>query len=244
MSLIPKSLFPNIPNVAGVPQLLRSATFPAAPPPAVGVALLGARLWQSLFTQIEWGIFKHQKPTQDDAKPGQLASVVVVAKRVPVVVPDSFLEFGYRNEFTLSDYPVQEGGFSTYDKVSNPFESSVRMSKGGSKQERKKFLDSIDAIVGTLDLYDILTPEKTYLSVNVLRHDISRRGNKAAYFFAEVDLYFREIHEVTATYSSTSILTGDAQTSSAKPVTNIGTLQGQPTTTLPGALNIPDGVNA
>lgn len=241
MSLIPKPQFPNVPSLPGVPQLLRSPIFPAAPPPIVGLALAGARLFQSLFTQPQWAIYKHLKPTQDDAKPGQLASVVVVAKRTPVVSPDSFLEFGYRNESTLSDYPVQDGGFSTYDKVANPFEMSLRMSKGGSKLERKKFLDSIDAIVGTLDLYDIFTPEKTYLSVNVLRFDISRRGNKAAFFFAEVDLYFREVREVTATYSSNALVTANAQNFSARPVQNAGLRQVKTTDLTPASVDIPSG---
>lgn len=239
MSIIPKPQFPNVPQVSGVPQLLRSPNFPPAPSPVLGVALAVGRLWQALFTEPQWGIYKHQKPTQDDGKPGQLASVVVVGKRVPVVVPDSFMEFGYRNESTLSDYPVQENGFTTYDKVANPFETSLRMSKGGSKQERKKFLDSIDAIVNTFELYDIVTPEKTYLSVNVLRHDISRRGNKGAYFFAEVDLYFREIREVTATYSTTSLVTSGAQDPSAKPAENTGNVLGQESTLTPEAASIP-----
>lgn len=243
MALIPKALYPNVPKLPGVPQLIRSAQFPAAPPPVFGAALALGRLWQALFSQPEWAIYK-QAPVMPAVDDDGVETITVVADRQPVVKPDSFLEFAYRNEYSISDYPVQDGGFASYDKVANPFETSLRMAKGGSKQERKAFLDSIDAILGTLDLYDILTPEKTYIGVNVLRYEIARRGNRAAYFFTEVDLYFREIRTVTATYGSTSTaepsLITLAKNVDATLVKNIGTVQAQLAETLtPEALGIP-----
>lgn len=239
MALIPKPPFPNVPKLPGVPQLPRSPIFPAAPPRVVSAVIALGRLWQALFTQPVWGIFKHEReqPATEDG----IETVTVVGERTPVVVPDSFLEFGYRNEFSVSDYPVQDGGFASYDKVANPYEAFVRMSKGGSQQDRKAFLDQIDAIVGTLDFYDIITPEKTYLKVNVLRHEISRRGNRGAFFFTEVDLYFREIREVVATYSTTAANTPNAKEPSAEPVSNVGTVQGQPTTATPESVGIATG---
>lgn len=241
MALIPKALYPNVPKLPGVPQLRRSPQFPAGPPPVLGLALALGRLWQALFSQPEWAIYKQAEQTPEVNDDG-VETVTVVADRQAVVKPDSFLEFGYRNEYSVSDYPLQEGGFASYDKVANPYEVVLRMSKGGSKQERKKFLDALDAIVGTLDLYDILTPEKTFIGVNVLRYEIARRGNRAAYFFTEVDLYFREIRTVTATYSNTAVITENAQNPSAAPVTNVGTVQGQPTTAAPADVGIiPEG---
>lgn len=241
MALTPKPQFPNVPKLPGVPQLLRSSNFPAGPPPVLGQALALGRLWQSLFTQTQWAIYKHQKPTTGEPVKGGVPEVIVVAQRVPVVTPDSFIDFNYRSESLISDYPVQDGGFASYDKIASPFETSVRMSKGGTKQGRKAFLDQIDAILDTLDLYDIVTPEKTYLAVNVLRYEVARKGNRAAYFFSEVDLYFREIREVSATYSTTSLVIANPQDSSAASLQNAGTLQPQPTTVTPEAADIPSG---
>lgn len=238
MAIIPKPPFPNVPKLPGVPQLTRSLQFPPGPPPILGAAIALGRLWQALFSQPTWAIYKQAEagPTTDS---DGVQTVTVTAQRKPVVVPDSYLEFGYRNESTISDYPVQDGGFASYDKVANPWETVVRMSKGGNKEERKKFLDSIDAIQNTLDLYDILTPEKTYLGCNVLRFEIVRQGARGAYFFAEVDLYFREIRQVAATYSSTATNTQNAQDVSAEPVQNNGTLQGQPVLDTPEDFGIP-----
>lgn len=239
MAIIPKPRFPNVPKLPGVPQLLRSPLFPASPSPVLGAAIALGRLWQSLFTQPLWAIYKKAEVAEIDDD--GIEGVTVTAERQPVIVPDSFLEFGYRNEFTISDYPIQDGGFVSYDKVSNPFETNVKMSKGGSQQERKKFLDSIENIIGTMDLYDILTPEKTYLSVNVTRYEIIRQGTVGAFFFADVALYFREIRFVTSTYSNTSATTQNAQDPSAAPVTNTGTVQSQPTVATPTSLGIQSG---
>ena len=243
MALIPKPQFPNVPKLPGVPQLLRSPLFPAGPPPILGAAIALGRLWQALFTQPLWAIYKQPEPAPQVNEDG-VETVTVTAQRKPVVVPDSFLDFDYTNEYSVSDYPVQGGGFASYNKVANPFETFVRLSKGGSKQDRKKFLDSLDAIVGTLDLYDILTPEKTFTSVNVLRWEIHRKGNQGANFFAEVNVYFREIRTVSATYTNTSLesptLIAFAKQASANVVQNIGTVQAQLAERLtPEGLGIP-----
>jgi hypothetical protein len=235
MPLIP---FPNVPKLPGVPQLIRSPNFPAAPPRIVSAIVAVGRLWQALFSQPKWAIYK-QQPPQPSVDANGVETITVVADRKPVVVPDTFLAFNYRNESSLSSYPVQNGGFMNYDKVANPFESMVRMSKGGSDSERKKFIDSIDAIIDTLDLYDILTPEKTYLGVNVTRLEIAREGNRGAAFFSEVNLYFQEIREVTAVYSTTSTATENAKDPSARPVQNNGAIQGQTTTATPESVAIP-----
>lgn len=233
MALIPKLKFPNVPKLPGVPQLARSNLFPTTIPPILGLPLALGALWQSIFAVPQWAIYKAIPPPQpdpqelEDARNG-IDTVHVVAKRQPVVKPDSFGEFSYRNEWSVSDFPVQEGAFASYDKVNNPFEIMVRLYKGGSKEVRKKFLDSIEAIVSTLDFYDILTPERTFLNVNVTRYEISRRGPKGAYFLDEIDLYFREIRVVKATYSTTSTVTQNAQNPSAQPVDNAGTVQAQP----------------
>lgn len=230
MALIPKPPFPNVPKLPGVPQLPRSPLSPTVALPVLSLGLALGALWKSVFAKSGWAIYKSnvvgsQDTKTDNTNPNQLDEVVVVAKRKPVVEPDSFGEFTYRNEWSVSDFPVQAGEFASYNKVANPFETMVRMYKGGTKEARKKFLDSIEAIQGTLDLYDIVTPERTYLGVNVLRYEVSRRGAKGAYFLSEVDLYFREIRQVTSTYTTTAVVTENAQSASAAPVTNSGVVQ-------------------
>lgn len=243
MPFIPKPQFPNVPKLPGVPQLNRSPSFPPAPPPVLGSALALGRLWQALFVTPQWAIYESAQATEPDQPEEGIETVTVVADRQPVVVPDSFLSFGFRKEAAIASYPIQRGGFADYDKVQNPFETFVRMSKGGSLQERKRFLDSLDAIIDTTDLYDILTPEKTYISVNVLRYEFVRQGVRGAHFFAELDLYFQEIRQVSPQYSNTSLVSpssiSSAQNAEADIVRNIGSVQAQQAQRLtPEALGI------
>lgn len=232
MAIIPKPPFPNVPKLPGVPQLVRSNLFPPAPSPVLALGFALGALWQAIFATPQWGIYRSVIPTRQATAntDNELEEVTVVAKRLPVVVPDSFGEFSYRNEWSLSDFPVQQGAFASYNKVSQPYEIVVRLRKGGTKEARKQFLDSIDAITDSLQLFDIVTPEKTYLNVNIVRYELSRRGAGGAFFLSEVDLYFREIRQVTSTYTTTAVVTQNAQNASAVSVVNTGVVQAQPTT--------------
>lgn len=227
MAIIPKAAFPNVPKLPGVPQLARSSRFPPALPPILNLAIAAAKLWQSIFTQPQWGIYSTGGAPTTNA--GGVFDPQAKTSDQLLVKPDSIGEFSYHNEWSMSDFPTQDGAFATYDKVANPFEIMVRLYKGGSTQARKKFLDSIEAIAGTLDFYKILTPEKTYLNVNILRVEINRRGPKGAYFLTEVDVFFREVRVVTASYTKTAVVTQNARDPSAVPVANAGTVQAQPT---------------
>lgn len=243
MAIIPKPTFPNVPRLPGVPQLVRSAQFPPAPAPILGAVIALGRLFTAFFAQPVWGVFKSPQPTTTTNEDG-IPTVTVTAERAPVVVPDSFLEFGYRAESNVSDYPVEMGSFTSYDKVANPFEVVVRLTKGGSLTQRTRFVDALMAIEGTTDLYDIITPEKTYLFVNVTRVEIARRGAKNAFFLSEVDVFFREIRQVESVYTTSStspesVITA-ARNAEANVVQNIGTVQAQLETKLtPEALGIP-----
>lgn len=203
--IIPKLKFPNVPAVPGVPQLLRKL-----PSGLGGFATLATSigaLWQAVASQPTWGIF--------DSK-GKLA-----------VSADSIVDFDYRQEFKVSNFPVQDGKFASYNKVNNPFDLSVRLSKSGTKVDRAKFLQQIETLLNTLDLYKILTPEKSYLNCNLTRYEVMRRGPVGAYFLTDVDLFFMQILPVTAQYTTTAVTTQDAKQPGAKPPVNLGALQPQ-----------------
>lgn len=204
LPIIPVSLYPQVPRLPGVPQLVRSGL--NFPPNNVS---LGPQVQSTLGGSIQAG------PTWQ----------ILDASFNPVIVPDSFLNFDARKEWKLSDYSVQAGSFSSYNKVIVPFETSVRFSKGGNLSARASFLQSIDDISGDTNLYTIVTPEKTYPSVNVTRNEVTRRGAEGAFFLCEVDVYFRQILETAAQYSSTAANTSNAQDPAALPPVNQGTVQ-------------------
>lgn len=212
---IPKPQFPTVPALPGVPQLVRQSLLSAQaallPIQAVldtgllikELALLAASRPQT------WGVF--------DSNGNK------------VIDPDSIFAFSDRAEWRLLDYPVEDGAFGTFNKVIVPFENSVRMNKGGSLSDREEFLTSIDNIAGDTNIYQIRTPEKSYLSVNIMRRELIRRSSEGAYFL-EVDLTFRQIQQRTPQYSSTSTNTANAQNPAAVPPVNQGNVQLVPLT--------------
>ncbi len=205
---IPKPPFPNVPFLLGVPQLVRAMLFQPANTVTLG-AQAQHNLWASSQVAPVWGIF--------DSNGNQ------------VIVPDNIYAFSDRQEWRESDYPVQRGAYASYNKVIVPFEDTVRLTKGGSLSSRTAFLKSIDSIAPLTTLYQIRTPEKTYLNVNVLRVEVVRRSSEGAYFL-EVDMTFRNVIEQTAQYSTEVADTADAQNPAALPSVNQGNVQAVPLT--------------
>ena len=199
--LIPLPQFPNVAQLPGVPQLVRANQ-------AIGTVKLAVGAVQKFLGQAaqagpSWGIF-------DDK--GNLA-----------LQPDNFLDFDSSSDWNLPTFPLQDGEFSNYNKVKLPREDSVKITKGGSLQDRKNLLDKLESIAGDTKLYSILTPEKTYPAVNIRRYTIRRLGREGAYYFADLEIYFRSIQQTTSQYSTTAANTANAQNPAATPSFNLGT---------------------
>lgn len=139
-------------NIPGLPSL----------PPGVNVLTSVALLVSDIigllagFAVSPWGIYQN----------GQ-----------PVLTPDSVVSVGYKQGWSIADYQIEEGGFQTYDKVDTPFDTRVRLASGGSQANRQALLDGIAEIAGNLELYDVVTPEQVYSSVNIADYDLIRSSN-------------------------------------------------------------------
>ena len=140
----------------------------------------------------------------------------------PVVIADTVLDLGYSKTYTISDYPIEDGGFASYDKVEQPYEGRVRFASGGSPDVRAALLASIEGIVGDLNLYDVVTPDEVYVNANLTRQEYRRTQSEAGGSLLQVDVTLQEVR----------ILSGDMTTDTADPASsdqqNGGTVQ--PTT--------------
>lgn len=189
---------PNVPNVPGVPALASFAV-------ASLVTLLTEDEVPTFqpFGAPEWGIFLDGEPAIGFA---------------------SFVSVSYKQEWTVADYPVEQGAFQSYDKVQHPFDARLRISSDSTPQARQQLLNDVDAIANATDLYDIVTPDRTYLSVNVVHYDYSRTATSNNGFLV-IDIWFQEIRvSATADFSNTQQPTEAGQQ-------GIGTVQAQPVTT-------------
>ena len=194
---------PNVPNVPGVPPLSSFATGVVTLLVADALALLGGLIVPT------WGIFMNG---------------------VPVIEADSVASLDYRQEWSISNYPVEKGAFESYDKVQTPFEARVRFASGGSQANRQALLDSIAAIAGDLNLYDVVTPEAIYQSANVQRYSYDRAA-------ARVGLMVVDVWLVQVRVSATQIFTQSPSSSNAQATGQVQPQQAttQQTTELLGA---------
>lgn len=208
---IPTATFPSVPQLPGVPQLARPIGALAASLPTIIRKFFAPAMPGVLFHAIKaapvWGVF--------DAKGNQ------------VISPDSIMDFGFRGEWRVSNYPVQAGQFSSFNKVSVPYETFVRMVKGSTLADRTQFESDCRTVAASMDMFTVITPERSYVGVNGVRLEILRREAKGA-FFIDAEMFFQEIKTVTPQYSTTTTAaanTANAQNPAAVPPQNLGLVQ-------------------
>jgi hypothetical protein len=181
----------------GAPALLSGAA-PSAPPLAITA---DASATQQA-AKADWGFYLNGKKLDD-------------------VKPDSIVAIEYTREWAVADFPIEGGGFGSYDKVLRPYDIRLRVTKGGKEKDRRAFLMDIETISESLDLFDIVTPIKTYLSVTVSRLGLGQAAS-AGVGLLTIDLGIREVR-ITAGVAFTNVVDpGSAAT------VNSGTVQAQP----------------
>lgn len=178
-----------IANFPGVPPLL-NFQFPAAP-----TLLLADQVDTGQFSK-RWGVFKNGRP---------------------VIQFDAFISIDYRQGWTLADFPLEQGAFQSYDKVSLPFDVRVKFAAGGSLENRAQMLSSVQAIAKTLERYEVVTPEVVYTSVNVQHYDYRRNATNGNGLL-QIELWLLEVR-IGANAAGQGLI----QTGGASPATTTTT---------------------
>lgn len=202
MPLIPYPDIPSVPGVPGIPRLIGvnfGTTFGAV----ASVLLPNLVATTTDFYVTEWAIL-------DQA--GNF-----------VIQPDSVVAFDYRAERRISNYPVEQGAFSSYNKVAVPYDLRLKLSCNGNGQmTREEFLAVLQEMADSTDLYSIATPDGTYMNANMDHFDLHRESRSGVTLLI-VDAWFEEVQQTAvAAYSATK------QPNGSDPVS-----QGQVTPTPP-----------
>lgn len=121
----------------------------------------------------------------------------------PAVVFDSFVSIEYKREWAISDYPIEQGGFESYNKVQVPFNVHVKFASGGSEENRAALEANCEAVAKTLDLYSVVTPERVYRSVNV-QHIDYRRTSTNGVGLLTVEMWLLEVRTRVVEISTSS----------------------------------------
>lgn len=148
--------------------------------------------------QSQWGIFKDGEP---------------------VVLADTVISVDFRQDFKISNYPVEQGAFSSYNKVQMPFEVKISFARGGSVADRAEFLNSIAAIIGDTNFYDVVMPEATYTSVNLTHQDFNRKASQNLGLLV-IDVYAEEVRSASLSTSNSTVATSTGSTAPTADTTS------------------------
>lgn len=184
--------FPNVPDLPGVPAVLRGSIL--AQVATLASPVIGGFL--DLFVSV-WGILD--------------------ASGNPAIAPDTFLGIDYQNSRRISNYPMEAGSFASYNKVNDPFRATVRMATGGALADREGFLADLQRMADSLDLYTLVTPEGSYPNVNLERFDYRRDERNGANMIV-ASAHFVEIRQA-APMAYSSLVPQSLQTN---PTTSTG----------------------
>lgn len=211
--------FPNVPQFPGVPSIPRIA--PGIP--AINVSLAAPQTSpqpQSPTYAQQWGIYNSDSgdPLYDPVDGGTL----------------SFFALSYARRMQISDFPIEantssEGAaFASFNKVWQPANPIVTFALSGSENEQYGFLSAVDAACSSTDLYDVITPETSYLGHSIESYSYQRTAQRGATMLI-VEISLKEILQVSPNYAQTSSSSiNDPQSASASPSVNDGLTQTSP----------------
>ena len=198
---------PNVPNAAGVPAL---SSYSAG---AVELAIADTALVATEIVSVivpQWGIYLNGSPviqpsnvvTQALQSVLPLASPLAAIFGITLPIAASFVDMDYKQDWPVSDYPVEQGAFQSYDKVQMPFDIPVRLAFSGAAVQRQQFLSVINTMANSLNLYDVYTPEGAYTSCSVNHVEFHRDATRVSMIV--VDVWFEQIRQTsTATFQNT-----------------------------------------
>jgi hypothetical protein len=196
---------------------------------------LGTLLLNALQIQSQWGIFDANGNQLGTSSSGGNSLLTTVVESGPILSTNSF---EFKRETRVSDFPVEDGGFASYNKVILPGEPTVRYCFSGSVADRTTFLTQLDTACQSTKLYNVKTPEITYLNYNITDYSIIRRADSGANLLI-VELHLREIRQVSVSYTTTPSAINQPQNPGATSPSSSGIVQptNSDTSTLKSLIN-------
>ena len=218
----------DIPVAAGVPALLGQSVSTGVEASASTILATALDEYTITSAASHWGIF--------------------TASNQPVLTSSHVRAIEMRREEIVTDAPIEEGGFMSYNKVTRPTQirlqiicdgSSISYGDGdavtdlissfkkngvsSSLSVRETFTKALDSLVADLNQYHVATPEKTYLNMNVVGYGLRRSSESGVtMLMAEIDM--QEIRPVsTGTLIKTISPSGEGKSFSGTVATQTAT---------------------
>lgn len=170
----------------------------------------------------QWGIFQNGAP-------------ILVAGQPVTGGAMSVATLSYKQDWLVSDYPLEEGAFASYDKVLVPFDVRLRYVVTGSPSDITDFLNQLATIADPaqqgLSAYDVFMPEQQYTSCSISHYDFTRTVTNGIGMLV-VDIWLVQIRIVGTEQGQFN-----TQQPSGSDPTNLGNVQTQPPTSVQQAVS-------
>ena len=140
----------------------------------------------------------------------------------PVFDYDSFRSFKITDTSKVSDFPVEEGAFATYNKVSKAYRTEIELAVSDQPYRRTAFLTQLMSVRKSLDLMHIVTQDYIYLNAT-LESYITSRVTKGGVGQVVAHLSFIEVRQVAAQYGVAKVRSaGAAKVANSGNVSPVG----------------------
>lgn len=145
---------------------------------------------------------------------------------------DSFVEMDFDGASKVSSFPVEDGSFANYNKVTNPDRVKVRLAVGGDQNRINALIDDLDIEARAFNLLFVVTPNRIYSDMNLESVQYHRR-NRNGENMVIAETTWIEIRQVSATFSDVALPSSNVKGAGSSSKQNNGNQQpGPPPTPL------------
>ena len=114
---------------------------------------------------------------------------------------DVFEKSNYKGESKIVQSPVEEGSFASYNMTLTPQEVGCTLIKRGRSDDLSTFINALQAFVESTDLLTVVTPEREYQSMKLIKATFDRSIDSGVDCIV-ADLSFQEVREITSEYTT------------------------------------------
>lgn len=123
---------------------------------------------------------------------------------LPVFDVDSVVEVGYKSNARVSNFPVEEGGFASYNKAKDPYKIDIRLAVGGSSDRINVFLAKLESEVSSTNTFTVLLPDQVYLHATIESYRFKRIREKGRNL-VQADVSLVEVRRVAPQYTNVGV---------------------------------------
>jgi hypothetical protein len=167
-----------------------------------------------------WGIYKTEEVIATSRINGILTTEVY---KTPAIEFDVFLSMDIKEDARITNYPVEEGGFTSAAKVISPIQITIvgaitELGEPASKNAPDVMhiyntIETLESYRASTELVNIFTPQKVFLDMNLISLSWKHTAEGGVNLL-EVTLGFQEVRTVKPQYTTIKVKNPKYETSS------------------------------